>query len=89
MNLKQALELIPADNLYYSNIEKGWRFFSDEEFEKIIQRLAEEGLETDDMMIFLGRAQEARRLNILLNRFLNDDITFSIDDNGETVWATK
>jgi len=89
MNLRQVLELIPADNLHYSDVEKAWRVFSDEQYQQMVSLLEENDVSIEGMMLFLHNAKEARVLTILLDRLFKDEVTFYVNEDGEMKWVTK
>lgn len=83
--------IIPADDLYWSDVENKYIALSEEEIKIIIQKSVEDGFkEEKEILQILSWATNARVGFLLLKNLLNDKIKImGIDEDEEPLFTTN
>lgn len=82
--------VIPADELYYSDIMKKYSLFSDEEMEKMITNCMKAGLDNmDDIVLLIQEVAMDRLLDILSQQVKKGFITYEYNEQEKTIILTQ
>lgn len=77
--------ILPKDDLYWSEVDKKYSALSDEEIERLCIMSVENGLDADETHIAVNAFSDMKVAQLILKRVLNGQVVFSVK-NGELVF---
>jgi hypothetical protein len=82
--------IIAADDLYWSEIEKKYTALSTEELDSILLNCVDQGIhDENDMLKIVSWATNARVGALLLKNFLENKVKITVDEEGEAYFNKK